>query len=73
MRILGTISLIFGVGGFIYAVAVSYFDNLQIDQMGMQYGVFSGAYYFVFGLALVLFSGPLGRLLGSGLDDPPHE
>lgn len=69
LRVFGFISLLFGLGGFFYAVLLSFSQSFQIDGMSASYGLFSGAFYFILGLALLLFSTSLGKLLGKGLDD----
>ena len=68
-RLLGFVSLLCGLGGFFYAVLLNYSQSFQIDGMNASYAVFSGAFYFVLGLAFLLFSEPLGKLFGKGLDD----
>jgi hypothetical protein len=68
-RLLGVVCLFFGVSGIAYGLMLQSVGMPDSAGMTAGYSLFSGAFYFVLGLALLLFSGPLGRLLGSGLDD----
>lgn len=69
MRLVGIMCVLFGVNGFLYTVMLAISPIFRIEGFDGTQGLISGAYYFVFGLALILFSGSLGRLIGRGLDD----
>ncbi len=69
VRIIGVVSLLFGINGFAYTLMLLISPAFKIDGFDTTQGLISGAFYFILGLALVLFSGPLGRLMGRGLDD----
>ena len=68
-RLLGVFSLFCAIGGFFYSILLSYSQSFELNGMSASYGIFSGAFYFVLGLASLLFSQPLGKLLGKGLED----
>lgn len=69
VRLLGIVFLLFGVNGFVYAAMLVISPIFKIEGYDSTQGIISGAFYFILGLALVLFSNPLGKLIGSGLDD----
>lgn len=69
LRWTGFVSLVLGINGFLYTLLLSYSAAFQLGGITAGEGLLSGAYYFVIGLAFVLFSGPLGKVLGRGLDD----
>ncbi len=69
IRLLGVLCLLFGVNGFFYTLILAFSQNFQIDGMSGAQGMMSGAFYFIWGLVFILFSGPLGNLIGRGLDD----
>jgi hypothetical protein len=74
LLLIGLTSLLCGLGGFFYAILLSYSQSFQIDGMSASYGIFSGAFDLILGLAFLLFSAPLGKLLGNGLDhDHDHD
>ena len=67
-RITGVAFFLYGFVGWFYYVTLLTFIGFPIDGINITYVLFS-AVYFILGIALLLFSGPLGKLLGKGLDD----
>ena len=69
VRLLGIVCLLFGINGFVYTAMLVISPIFKIEGFDATQGIVSGAFYFILGLALVLFSNPVGKLIGSGLDD----
>jgi len=69
IRLLGIVCLLFGINGFAYAGMLAISPIFKMDGFDATQGIISGAFYFVLGLASVLFSNPIGKLIGRGLDD----
>ncbi len=69
VRLLGIVFLLFGINGFVYTVMLAISPIFKIDGYDATQGVISGAFYFILGLAMVLFAAPIGKLIGRGLDN----
>ncbi len=69
VRLLGIVFLLFGINGFVYTVMLTISPIFKIDGYDASQGMISGAFYFILGLAFLLFAFPIGKLIGRGLDD----
>ena len=69
VRLFGVVFLLFGLNGFVYTVMLAISPIFKIDGYDATQGVISGAFYFIVGLALLLFATSIGKLIGRGLDD----
>ncbi len=69
VRLLGCVFLLFGVNGFVYTAMLAISPMFKLEGFDASQGIISGAFYFVLGLGLVLFNKPIGKVIGSGLDD----
>lgn len=73
IRIIALICLFFGVSGFLYFGMMQLFELTDPTGITASYGLMSGAYYFVAGIAFALFANQFGRLLGWGLGDKDNS
>ncbi len=69
VRLLAIVFLLFGINGFIYTAMLAISPVFKIEGYDATQGIISGAFYFILGVALVLFGNPIGKLIGRGLDD----
>lgn len=69
IRIVALICLFFGVSGFIYFGMMQFLGLNNPSGFTASYGLMSGIYYFVGGIAFALFANQFGRILGYGLGD----
>lgn len=69
VRLVGIVFLLFGINGFVYTAMLAISPIFKIEGFDATQGIISGAFYFILGVALVLFSNPIGKLIGRGLDD----
>ena len=69
IRLLSLLCVLFGINGFIYALILTISQSYQIDGITSAYSLMSGVFYFIWGIILFFLSKPLGKIIGSGLDE----
>jgi hypothetical protein len=69
IRLLSLLCVLYGINGFIYALILTISQSYQIDGITGAYSLMSGVFYFIWGIILFFLSKPLGKIIGSGLDE----
>jgi len=68
VRIIAVICVLFGINGFVYSLLLLISKSLQFGEKTGEQGLVSGSFYFIIGVLLFVFSKPLGKAIGHGLD-----